>query len=185
MIAWNDPDSQFFFQEFEVKWVTLLRIFYVILWNLFVAILEFGMQGHMQLLLNHPLIQPLLHPHLILTRQPSIQLQLPTTLGQFRLHTQILVVARRINIKNRRIKTLELSIKSFSDLRAIAWTVTHDASRCHIIILSLCVKSMIVQVLVLVDRVRVSKSWLVALSRVSTGVVDEEAFYVDCQLAWG
>lgn len=105
----------------------------------------------MQLLLNHPLIQPLQHSHLILTRQPAIHLNLPTTLRQFRLHTQILVVARRINIINRRIKTLELSVKSFPDLGAIARAIPHDTSRCHVVVLALGIESVVVQVLVLVD----------------------------------
>ena len=105
----------------------------------------------MQLLLNHPLIQPLHHPHLILTRQPTIQLQLPTTLRQLTFHTQILIIARRINIKNRRIKTLELSVKSFPDLGAIARAIPHDTSRCHVVVLALGVKAVVVQVLVLVD----------------------------------
>lgn len=99
--------------------------------------------------------------------------------------TQILIIARSINIKNRSVHLLKFIIQSFSNLRTTWTVITHNAWTRKIIIIFLSIKSMLIKILVLVNWIWVSDSRFVTFFWICAWIVHQKAFQVYCHLtAW-
>lgn len=96
-----------------------------------------------------------------------------------------MVVTIIINVENGSVETFKLFIKSLSDSGAVGAVVSHQAGASHIVVLLFSVKTVVVEVLVLENRVGFGDAGNVAFARISTGIVHQESFQVDGQLSTG
>jgi hypothetical protein len=81
---------------------------------------------------------------------------------------------------DRTISALKLGIQILPNLLALVRIIPHNANRPHLQILPLRIIAMIIQILILINRIGMNNPRLITLPMICAGVVYHETLEIEC-----